>query len=222
MAPVREVDGIRDNEVSGVDYKRQLGMFDPALYAQHTIVIAGLGNIGSHTALALARMGLRKFELYDFDTVEVHNLSSQAYDYNDVGRLKTEATADKMRALNPHAQITVHNERYTGQTVGRIVVSAVDSIEIRKEICAGLPAGVHVVDGRMGGGQIEVHTQRSEKWGDTLQVVADDDPCGARYISYTSYLIAGLIANNVKRILRNEPVKATILAHADTLQLITQ
>lgn len=195
-------------------------MFDPEAYAHVTVTIAGLGNIGSHTALALARMGLRKFELYDFDDVEAHNLSSQAYTTDDVGRSKTSAIADHMRALNPHADISIHYERYEGNECGDILVSAVDNLEARRTMAANLRPGVTVIDGRMGGGQIEVHTQSSEAWAATIPEAASDDPCGARFISYTSCIIAGLIANNVKRSLKGEAVKSTVLMHADTLQFI--
>lgn len=207
-------------EAPAVSYIRQLGMFDPSLYQDRVITIVGLGNIGSHTALALARMGLRNFELYDFDRIESHNLSSQAYKVADIGKLKTAATAEAMRELNPEAQITIHSEEFRGARGVDILVSAVDSLEARRTIAANIDAQTRVVDGRMGGGQIEVHTQRGSEWAATIPAEADTDPCGARYISYTSYLIAGLIANNVKRILRNEPVKARILMHADTLQII--
>ena len=80
--------------------------------------------------------------------------------------------------------------------------------------------GCMVVDGRMGGGQIEVHAQRASEWGATLVDEADSDPCGARYISYTSYIIAGLIANNVKRFLQGETYPYRILMHCDTLEIL--
>ena len=201
-------------------YERQLGMFDPTQYDADSahITIAGLGNIGSHTALALARMGLRHFALYDFDTVEAHNLASQAYSVRDVGKLKVDAISTQMRALNPAIEIEKRAERYGGIGGTSILISAVDNLEARREMAAHSGAGTFVIDGRMGGGQIEVHSQYAPDWAATIPAAADDDPCGARFISYTSYLIAGLIANNVKRHLRGERVAKRILLHADTLQ----
>lgn len=199
-------------------------MFDPNEYRDVRITIAGLGNIGSHTALALARMGLRKFDLFDFDIVEEHNLSSQAYTMRDVGRQKTDAIAGQMRTLNPQAEITTWPVACNGgiPTTRQIFVSAVDNLEARRVIASNLAADTFVIDGRMGGGQIEVHSQLASEWAVTIPANADDDPCGARYISYTSYIIAGLIANNVKRHLRGERVAKRILMHADTLQLIVE
>ena len=163
-------------------------------------------------------MGLRRFTLYDFDTVEEHNLASQAYSAADVGQLKVEAIKNHMLALNPEARVTWHNEPYKGQVADDVVISAVDSLDARRTIAEGLrDSGAFVVDGRMGGGQIEVHSQPASEWAATIPDEASSDPCGARYISYTSYIIAGLIANNVKRHLSGESVAKRILMHADTL-----
>lgn len=204
-----------------VDYKRQLGMFDPSQYPHLRVSIAGLGNIGSHTALALARMGLPRFKLYDFDVVEPHNLASQAYSAHDVGKPKVEAIAEYMRALNPGVQLELHTEKCTGAGANcDIFISAVDSVEARKEIAAGLAEIAFVIDGRVGGGQLEVYSQPASEWAATIPETADEDPCGMRFISYTSYLIAGLIANNVKRHLKGERLAKRIMLHVDTLQSI--
>ncbi len=204
-----------------MDYMRQVGMFNPAQHSNVKVTIAGLGNIGSHTALALARMGLSHFTLYDFDTVEEHNLSSQAYLQTDVGRSKVAAITDQIRALNPTATVVGHIAPFTGiEQVGDILVSAVDSLAVRRMIAEGVPAGTYVIDGRMGGGQIEVHSQPIDQWLATIPAEADTDACGARYISYTSYIIAGLIANQVKRKLQGEKLATRILMHVDTTELL--
>lgn len=208
-----------------IDYKRQIAMFDPSKHEAARVVVVGCGNIGSHSALALARMGVQNITLVDFDTVEGHNLSSQAFRYGDIGREKVEALAEMILQITPQIQITLSNRSYQDSNIkideNTTLVSAVDSMRTRKAISEMVKdSGCLVVDGRMGGGQIEVHTQRADAWGATLVDEADSDPCGARYISYTSYIIAGLIANNVKRHLQGEAYPYRILMHCDTLELI--
>lgn len=215
---------VERNHVESVDYKRQVGLFDPERHTDTRIVIAGLGNIGSHTALALARMGIKHFTIYDFDEIESHNLSSQAYQVDDIGRSKANALAEMMRALHHEIKIETVLAPFTGKEIEQasnmILISAVDSMEARREIAKNLPEGLMVIDGRMGGGQIEVWSQLSQEWGATLTRDGDSDPCGARYISYTSYIIAGLIANQVKRHLEKQKVAPRILMHMDTLELL--
>lgn len=168
-------------------------------------------------------MGLKNFMLFDFDDIEAHNLSSQSYPVSDVGRAKCLSLHDQILAVNPDAQVSLYNQAFTGrEQQGSILISAVDSMETRRIIAAGLPEGTYVVDGRMGGGQIEVWSQDASAWPQTLTRDGDTDPCSARYISYTSVIIAGLIANNVKRHLMEQKVASRILMHVDTLELIVE
>lgn len=202
---------------------RQLRIFNPEDHETVHITIAGAGNIGSHTALAIARMGIKNIHIYDFDVVEAHNLSSQAYWPHNVGERKVHAIGYAMQNLNPEANIQTSNDPFTGkEKVGNIFISAVDSMEARRLIAKNLPPETFVIDGRMGGGQIEVWSQLAKDWPATLARDGDDDPCGAKYISYTSYIIAGLIANQVKRHILKEKLAKRILMHADTLELIVE
>lgn len=210
-----------------LDFKRQVAMFDPSKHEDVHVVVIGCGNIGSHTALALARMGIQSFTLVDFDTVELHNLSSQAYSFDDNTMMKAKALAGHIWEINADAKIDIVCDAFQKAGVkvngDTIIVSAVDSMATRLEICTLLEKeGLNnlVLDGRMGGGQIEVHTQKASEWRATLHEVADSDPCGARYISYTSYMIAGLIANNLKRYLQGERYASRILMHTATLEII--
>ncbi len=205
-----------------VDYMRQVSIFDPYQFRDVTITIAGAGNIGSHAALALARMGLRKFVIYDADTVEAHNLSSQAYCPADVGQLKVDMLAEHMQAVNPLVYVDARAEMYEGARCGPLLISAVDNLESRRAMAANVPPDTFVVDGRMGGGQIELHSQRAADWAATIPETASDDPCGARFISYTSYIMAGLVANQVKRHLLGQRLASQILMHADTLEIFTK
>ena len=49
------------------------------------IHIVGCGSVGSTVAENLARCGVTKITLYDFDKVEPHNIANQMFDQNDVG-----------------------------------------------------------------------------------------------------------------------------------------
>ena len=52
-------------------HKRQKAMYDPSDHQDKHVTIIGLGNIGSHTALCLARMGVANMTLVDFDIVSL-------------------------------------------------------------------------------------------------------------------------------------------------------
>lgn len=75
---------------------------------QVRVGIVGLGSVGSLVAESLARMGLGRITLIDFDRVELKNLDRLVTATEaDVGRLKTEVTADRIRAVATAAVLDV-------------------------------------------------------------------------------------------------------------------
>ncbi len=70
------------------------------------VAIAGLGGVGGAHLLTLARLGLGKFNISDFDHFEVHNFNRQVgATMATLGRPKAEVLAEQARAINPEAQI---------------------------------------------------------------------------------------------------------------------
>lgn len=67
--------------------------------------IAGVGGIGSNTAVALIRAGFLDLKLVDFDRVESSNLNRQFYFYDQVGEYKVNALRDNLLRINPAARI---------------------------------------------------------------------------------------------------------------------
>lgn len=56
-----------------------------------SVVIYGLGHLGSWLALSLAKLGVRDITLHDFDVIENRNISGSVYTYNDLGTSKVSA-----------------------------------------------------------------------------------------------------------------------------------
>jgi molybdopterin/thiamine biosynthesis adenylyltransferase len=76
-----------------------------------TVAIAGLGGMGSGIALALARLGVRKFHLADFDIVELSNLNRQVIANNEtVGMSKLEATILELKKIDAEIEIRPFKE----------------------------------------------------------------------------------------------------------------
>lgn len=79
--------------------------------ASARVGVAGAGGLGSNAAAMLARSGVGALTLVDFDRVEPSNLNRQLFWPEDVGRLKVEALADRLRALNPSLRVDVFARR---------------------------------------------------------------------------------------------------------------
>ena len=69
-----------------------------------TVGICGLGGLGSNIAITLARAGVGKLILIDFDKVDITNLHRQQYKASQVGMYKTEALRDNLAEINPYLE----------------------------------------------------------------------------------------------------------------------
>lgn len=67
--------------------------------------IAGCGGLGSALAVALARTGVGRLRLVDFDVVEPSNLNRQQFFVDQLGMKKTAALAENLRRINPYVSI---------------------------------------------------------------------------------------------------------------------
>ncbi len=75
--------------------------------------IAGLGGLGSHIAVALARTGVGQLHLVDFDIVEPSNLNRQMYKICHLGMYKTEALAKEIYDINPYIKVKIDTIKVT-------------------------------------------------------------------------------------------------------------
>ena len=73
-----------------------------------TVGICGLGGLGSNIAIALARAGVGKLILIDFDKVDITNLHRQQYKVSQVGMYKTEALKENLTEINPYLETEIH------------------------------------------------------------------------------------------------------------------
>ena len=84
-------------------------------FSSATVAICGLGGLGSNIAIALARAGVGKLILIDFDRVDITNLHRQQYKASQIGLYKTEALAENLKEIAPYISLEMHTERITEQ-----------------------------------------------------------------------------------------------------------
>lgn len=85
-----------------------------------SVGIAGLGGLGSNIAVHLARLGVGRLVLVDFDTVDVTNLNRQHYTMKDIGVPKTLALLEQLEEINPYLQYEPYTERVIPANVERM------------------------------------------------------------------------------------------------------
>jgi hypothetical protein len=129
----------------------------PPLRAK-SVLIAGLGNIGSPLVAFLARLGVGELRLVDRDRVEEKNVRSQDYLPEDVGSFKTEVLAERLRRQMPDLAIesrAINLEDLPMEDASvDLVLGALDSRRARQVLISEMawPFGVPVIDGGVGEG----------------------------------------------------------------------
>ncbi|MEA5113200.1 MAG: tRNA threonylcarbamoyladenosine dehydratase [Geobacteraceae bacterium] len=101
-----------------------------------TVAVFGLGGVGGHAAEALCRAGVGRLVLVDFDDVCLTNMNRQILALSDtVGKAKALLMAERMRKINPDAEIVPCKDFYSAENSGYLlsesydyVLDAIDSI----------------------------------------------------------------------------------------------
>lgn len=97
MLPTREEMKIAFAERHGIEMQEKL--------QKTTIAICGLGGLGSNLAICLARFGIGRLILIDYDKVEVSNLHRQQYKASQVGEEKTKAMRNNVYEISPYVEV---------------------------------------------------------------------------------------------------------------------
>jgi sulfur carrier protein ThiS adenylyltransferase len=89
-----------------------------------TVAVCGLGGLGSNIAISLARAGVGKLVLVDFDCVDVTNLHRQQYKASQVGLPKPEALLANLKEIAPYTEYETHFEKVTAENVATLLANA--------------------------------------------------------------------------------------------------
>lgn len=115
-----------------------------AAFAAATVAVCGLGGLGSNVAVMLARSGIGKLILIDFDRVDITNLHRQQYKADQVGQSKAEALTANLREIAPYVTLESHTERITESNIRRlldgadVIVEAFDNAEAKAMLFDGV------------------------------------------------------------------------------------
>lgn len=98
-----------------------------------TVVLAGVGGIGSYVGFLLARMKPTSMFIYDDDNVEEANMSGQLYGINDIGIAKVFALSNMIRDYANYNSVFAIKEKFTEETeASDIMICGFDNMSARK------------------------------------------------------------------------------------------
>ena len=163
-------------------FKRNIGLIsdeEQARLRASCVGVVGAGGVGGLHLLALARMGVGRFHLADFDTFELGNFNRQfGATVDTVGQSKIDVMAKMVQAINPEIEIKLFPEGVQSANIQRfldgvgVVVDGIDFFAFdhrRMMFNEARKKGLHVV------------TAGPVGFGSTLQVFA---PTGMTFDEY--------------------------------------
>ncbi|MBR5794339.1 MAG: thiamine biosynthesis protein ThiF [Anaerotignum sp.] len=161
-----------------------------AKFTGSTVAICGLGGLGSNIAVSLARAGIGRLILIDFDQVDISNLHRQQYRANQIGYCKTDALKENLQEISPYLDIVTHTVRVEENNLTEllqdadIICEAFDDAEAKAMLVNGVLEKLHMkyliaASGMAGlGSANSIKTRRvMERFylcGDGVSDVADD------------------------------------------------
>ena len=93
-------------------------------FSSAVVAICGLGGLGSNIAIALARAGVGRLILIDFDRVDITNLHRQQYKADQIGMYKTVALAENLKEIAPYVSLEIYTERITEENAVTLLSDA--------------------------------------------------------------------------------------------------
>ena len=188
-----------------------------------TVVLAGLGGIGSYVLFCLARMKPKQVFLYDDDVVELANLSGQLYSAPMVGKRKVDAMAELARDFSCYYGVQAVPQKFTKDTpAGDIMICGFDNMQARKDFFEAWvkhlvnhpsPSKCLFIDGRLNMEEFQVFCMRGN---DTYSIEkyhkeylfedyqAESLQCSMKQTTYCANMIGSVIVNLFTNFIANQ------------------
>ncbi len=112
-------------------------------FSEACVAVCGLGGLGSNVAISLARAGVGKLILIDFDKVDISNLHRQQYSVSQLGMYKTEAMKQTLSEISPYYDVKTHTIKLTEENLSLladcdIVCECFDNAECKAILVNGV------------------------------------------------------------------------------------
>ena len=181
-----------------------------------TIILAGVGGIGSFTGFLLSRINPKTIYMYDPDTIELANLSGQLYKQDQIGKKKTTALVEFIKQYSLYYSSFNIGEAYTLEDpAANIMVCGFDNMEARKIFFSNWITHVHnlpkeerhkclFIDGRLAAEELQIfcitgdddyninNYKTNHLFSDAQ---AEETICSYKQTTYMASLIGSLITN---------------------------
>lgn len=128
--------------------------------SKSTVALFGVGGVGSYAAEALARTGLGKIILIDYDIIDITNINRQIHaTTKTIGLYKVDVMKERLLDINPEMEVVVYKEKYNEDTKDVLIspdydyiIDAIDMISSKLNlICTAKEMNIPIISA-MGAG----------------------------------------------------------------------
>lgn len=183
-----------------------------------TVLIGGAGGISSWVVLLLSRMNAQdtlQLEVFDFDTIEEHNIGGQFYRPSQIGEYKATALKKNVEMFTDTKSIKDNIGEYNSQTIGHhLCITGFDNMAARKTMFLNWKKAIPYftnndfknikpifIDGRLTADNIQIFCVTPENMSEYennylfSDSEVEDAPCTFKQTSYLAAIIGGLMVN---------------------------
>lgn len=180
------------------------------------VAVCGLGGLGSNVAIALARAGIGRLHLIDFDKVDISNLNRQQYFVKQLGMYKVDAMRDNLKEIAPYTKVVCDRIKVTEANLKRlfpndtIICEAFDVPEAKATLVNGVLnfyPDKKIVSASGMAGLGSSNTIRTRKITDNFYLCGDeisDSNAGLGLVSSRVLVCAAHEANMILRLIAGE------------------
>lgn len=152
-------------------------------FSAASVAICGLGGLGSNAAISLARAGVGRLRLIDFDRVDISNLNRQQYKISQLGMYKTEAMKQNLMEIAPYCDTVIDTVRLSEENLELtadcdIVCECFDNAECKAMLVNGISENYpkkYIVAASGMSGLHTGNTIRTRKLGERLYICGDGE-----------------------------------------------
>lgn len=193
-------------------FSRQEKIISTEVIGVTNVAIIGVGAVGREVARTLACNGVGNITLYDFDTVELHNCTTQGYYEDDVGLPKVDCTKKELLRINSKLNIDAVNDRWRPNKKKKFDAAffCVDSLDMRNTLFNYFNEAVgFIADSRIGGEQIRlVNVFDEESKAHYPTTITNDDEayadgCHIPMIKHSAGIAANMLVQSFIQYLRS-------------------
>jgi molybdopterin/thiamine biosynthesis adenylyltransferase len=212
------------NEIK-YDRQNRIEGWDQSKLSYAKVAVVGAGALGNHVCLGLIGLGIGTIKIFDFDTIEAHNLNRQSlFCESDVNQSKAEVLANRLKERNSSLMILGIQEKIDDDNIDDLfrgiqtVIDCVDRIYVRRilsRFC--IERNIPLIHGGVSwhGGQVGILTRQTPCinciYPDSEQEREKQTETSCTHkpepsVVYISQVISGLMVERVRRVLLPLPI----------------